>query len=99
MISDIGSSDTLTHALIHDAAMIISTVPDLLLKGTSNLKLTKVCRELSPDAVIYATAEMPEQIPALEQAGANFVILPYSLAGKTLAREIAVISRDELASI
>ncbi|MBL0266953.1 MAG: cation:proton antiporter [Leptospiraceae bacterium] len=99
IFGDIGSSDTLTHALIHDAAMIISTVPDLLLKGTSNLKLTKVCRELSPDAVIYATAEMPEQIPALEQAGANFVILPYSLAGKTLAREIAVISRDELASI
>ena len=99
VFGDISSADTLLHAHIDNAAMIISTVPDLLLKGTSNLQLTKICREIAPEAVIYATAEMPEQIADLEKAGASHVVLPYSLAGKALAREIAVFSRDELQSI
>lgn len=99
IFGDVSSSETLLHAHIQKAVIIISTVPDLLLKGTSNIQLTKVCREIAPEAVIYVTADMPEQIPALEQAGANHVVLPYSLAGKTLAKEIAVFSRDELNTI
>ena len=98
LFGDISSSETLLHAHVQKAVMIISTVPDLL-KGTSNIQLAKVCREIAPEAVIYATADMPEQILELEKAGANYVVLPYSLAGKALAKEIAVFSRDELKSI
>lgn len=99
MFGDISSAETLHHAHIDKAAMIVSTIPDFLLKGTSNYQLVKICRELAPEAVIYATSDSPEQIAELEVAGANHVILPYSLAGKALAQEIAVFSKDELSQI
>ncbi len=88
IFGDISHSDTLEFAEIDRASVIISTVPDYLLKGIDNLRLVKSCRELAPDAIIYATSDIPENIPKLEKAGANKVILPYSLAGISLANEI-----------
>ncbi len=99
IFGDVSNTETLIHAHVDRAVLIISTVPDVLLKGTSNLRLTETCRQLAPDAVIYATADMPEQIPALEKAGANHIVLPYSLAGKSLAREIAITCKGEIETI
>lgn len=96
IFGDISSAETLRHAHIKHAVMILSTVPDLLLKGTSNIQLTKICKQIAPDAIIYATADTQEQIVDLQKAGADHVVLPYSLVGKTLAREIAVIPKEEV---
>jgi Trk K+ transport system NAD-binding subunit len=95
IFGDISSVETLKHCGIEHAKLIVSTVPDLLLKGTSNLKLARACRELNPTAVIFATAETPEQVRRLEDAGADHVVLPYSLAGQVLAGQILAISAGE----
>ncbi len=67
------------------AEIIFSTIPDMLLKKTSNLSLVKTCRTLAPNAVIMATADSTEQMEKLKKNGANDVLLPYSLIGENLA--------------
>ena len=95
IFGDISSVETLKHCHIEQAKLIVSTVPDLLLKGTSNYKLARACRELNPTAVIFATAETPDQVRRLEDAGADHVVLPYSLVGQVLAEQILAISAGE----
>ncbi len=46
---DIGHIDTLSHAGIADAELIISSVPDSLLKGTTNEKLVRYVRGVQSD--------------------------------------------------
>lgn len=85
VFGDISHLDTLEHTHIEEAKIIISTIPDVLLKGTSNLELVRACRSLNPTATIIATADLSEQVDELKRAGATEVILPYSMAGEFLA--------------
>ncbi|MBI1869677.1 MAG: cation:proton antiporter [Chlamydiae bacterium] len=85
IFGDISSIDTLEHAHIDEAQIILLTIPDMLLKGTNNLKLVKACRSLSPNAVIVATADSTDQVKKLLTSGANEVLLPYTMAGEFLA--------------
>lgn len=88
IFGDISSMDTLEHAHVAGADIILSTIPDMLLKNTNNLSLIKTCRTLAPEAVIVATADSTEQMEGLKRNGANDVLLPYSLMGDSLARII-----------
>jgi Trk K+ transport system NAD-binding subunit len=94
VFGDITSVDTLEHAHIDDAKVILSTIPDLLLKGTTNSHLVRTCRALAPHATIVATADTNAQIAELKRAGANEVILPYSLAGEYLAKYLTTLHLD-----
>lgn len=93
VFGDISSMDTLDHARVASASIILSTIPDMLLKNTSNLSLVKTCRLLAPNAVIVATADSTEQIEDLKINGANEVLLPYSLIGDHIARMILAVYR------
>jgi Kef-type K+ transport system membrane component KefB len=70
---DMSQRDTLRHAGIGHAQVILSTLPDAILKGTSNARLVREARELNPSALIVATAENFPQVSELYAAGANFV--------------------------
>lgn len=72
---DLASPETLRHAGIADAEVILSTVPDELLKGTSNLKIVRTARALNPRAAIIAQAPRPADVSALYAAGASYVYL------------------------
>lgn len=85
VFGDISSVDTLEHAHIQDAKIILSTIPDMLLKETNNLKIVKTCHSLAPDAIIVATADSNEHAEKLKAAGASEVLLPYTMAGEYLA--------------
>jgi len=85
VFGDISSMDTLDHAHVAGAEVILSTIPDMLLKNTSNLSLVKTCRMLAPNALIVATADSAEQAEELKTSGANEVLLPYSLIGEAIA--------------
>jgi Kef-type K+ transport system membrane component KefB len=74
---DVSHADTLAQAGIQQARIIVSTVPDVLLRGTSNEKLVSMCRAMNRDAFIIATADINQKIPNLKHAGANEVLLPY----------------------
>jgi voltage-gated potassium channel Kch len=90
LLGDVSSVDTLRHAGIEKAKIILSTIPDAMLKGTSNAKLVRTCRELSPNALIVAMAEFKDQIAQLKRAGANEIIAPYSLLAEHLTDLLAV---------
>lgn len=96
IFGDIGSFETLHHSGIENAKIILSTIPDMLLKGTTNIKLVQKCRSLAPNATIYATADFKDQNELLKIAGANIVILPYSLAGDYIADLILATEAKEL---
>jgi len=86
VFGDIGSMDTLEHAHVSGASIILSTIPDMLLRGTSNKALVTSCRALAPNAYIVATADSAEQIDVLKKSGADEVLLPYALIGEQLTQ-------------
>lgn len=85
---DVSHLDVLEHVGVSKAEIILSTLPDVLLRGTNNRELTKACRLLNPSAFIVATAAFPKEVEGLKEVGADDVILPYVLVGKYLATNI-----------
>lgn len=82
---DLASADTLHHAGLHHAEMILSTIPDMMLRGVDNRGLVQSCRSMAPEARIVATAESAEQAARLRDAGASEVLLPWQIHGEKLA--------------
>jgi len=72
---DISNRDILEHAGIAHAKIIVSSVPDSLLKGTSNEKLVRDARALNPTATIIATSEVLDGVQRLYDAGADYVVV------------------------
>jgi Kef-type K+ transport system membrane component KefB len=70
---DISSVDTLVHAGVGKAELIILSIPDSLLKGADNEKLVRHVRSLNPTAKIVATAEILANVNDLYEAGADYV--------------------------
>lgn len=70
---DISNIDTLMHAGVGKAEIIILSVPDSLLKGANNEKLVRHVRSLNPDARIVSTADLLVDVNDLYTAGADYV--------------------------
>ena len=70
---DISNVDTLVHAGIGKAEIIILSVPDSLLVGANNEKLVRHVRALNPTAKIVATADLLSNVADLHEAGADYV--------------------------
>ena len=70
---DISNVDTLVHAGIGKAEIIILSVPDSLLVGANNEKLVRHVRTLNPTARIVATADLLSNVNDLYAAGADYV--------------------------
>jgi Kef-type K+ transport system membrane component KefB/voltage-gated potassium channel Kch len=81
---DISNPETLQHAGISEAKIVISTISDELLVGTSNLKLIRQMQKIAPEARIIVTAESPSRALAFYKAGADYVYLPNQLAAQHL---------------
>lgn len=85
IFGDISSYDTLEHSHIAHAKVILSTIPDILLKGTSNINIVKMLKQIAPEACIVATADDLQHKEVLKHEGANMCLLPYELTGMWLA--------------
>jgi Kef-type K+ transport system membrane component KefB/voltage-gated potassium channel Kch len=72
---DIAHVETLAHAGIAEAEIVISSVPDSLLKGTSNERLVRYVRAANPGAKIVATADVLSETQTLYAAGADYVTI------------------------
>jgi voltage-gated potassium channel Kch len=81
---DISNPETLHHAGIEAAKVVISTISDEILVGTNNLRLMNQIKKITPQAKIIVTAENPSRAVALYQAGADYVYLPNQLAAQHL---------------
>lgn len=72
---DVASMQTLHHAEVHAAKLVVSTIPDTILKGTSNLRLLQQARRLCPHAQVVVTANRAASAMELYDAGADFVFV------------------------
>lgn len=70
---DISNVDTLLHAGIGKAELIILSIPDSLLKGANNEKLVRHVRSINATAKIVATAGLLADVNDLYEAGADYV--------------------------
>jgi Kef-type K+ transport system membrane component KefB/Trk K+ transport system NAD-binding subunit len=73
---DISNVDTLTHAGVGNAELIILSIPDSLLKGANNEKLVRHVRSINKTAKIVATADLLADVDDLYNAGADYVTVP-----------------------
>jgi voltage-gated potassium channel Kch len=72
---DLCNAETLHHSGVDRARVVVCTIPDDVLKGTSNRKLVKGVRHINPEAVIIANAIELSESQALYEAGADYVFL------------------------
>lgn len=70
---DISNVDTLVHAGVGNAEIIILSVPDSLLKGANNEKLVRHVRSINPTAKIISTADLLSDVEDIYAAGADYV--------------------------
>ncbi|MEX2214956.1 MAG: cation:proton antiporter [Phycisphaeraceae bacterium] len=85
VFGDISSMETLEHAHLKHAKVIVSTIPDILLKGVDNHALVRMSKAIAPHAHVVATADDGTHEQRLRQDGAHYVIRPHDLAGERLA--------------
>jgi Kef-type K+ transport system membrane component KefB len=86
---DISNPDTLAHSGIANAQIIISTVPDYLLKGTSNEKLVRKVRAQNAKAKIIAVADVLSDVQDLYAAGADYVLSSRLVEARELLAVVA----------
>ena len=72
---DISHADTLQHANVPLARVVISTVPDSVLRGTTNLRLLRSVKGMAPHANVICTADTLEMARQLYEEGAAYVLV------------------------
>jgi len=72
---DLSNTETLHHAGVDKARVIVCTIQDDLLKGTSNTKIVEALRHINPEGVIIACALSLEESRRLYEIGADYVYL------------------------
>lgn len=82
---DISSTETLRHLGLDEAEILVCTIPDHVLKGTSNLELLRSLRTLAPRARVVVTAESIEAAREMYRDGADYVFLPRIVSAHHLA--------------
>jgi Kef-type K+ transport system membrane component KefB len=92
---DLSSLDSLEHAHLHDCKLVVSTIPDMLLKGTDNQTLVKVLRSLAPHASVVAVADDARHEQVLRAEGAEFVINHHTLAADLIAALVKAAVTEE----
>jgi len=73
---DISKRETLLHAGAGEAKVLICSLPDTILKGSSNRTLVRQLRGINPTGRIIATAESLAGVAELYEAGADYVRVP-----------------------
>jgi Kef-type K+ transport system membrane component KefB len=71
---DVSQRDTLEHAGVAEARLVLCTLPNTILRGIDNLRLVELVRTLNPSAAVVAHAERLGDIPRLKAAGASHVL-------------------------
>lgn len=72
---DVANAETLKHAGVADAEIILSTVPDDLLKGTNNIAIARLVRGMNPNAIVVVNAVRVSDVAKMYEAGADYVFM------------------------
>jgi len=93
---DISHRETLVHAGIDKAEVIVCCLSNTVLKGTSNLRLLREIREINPHAKIIMHADLLADVPRLYRAGANYVSVPRLIEAQELCAVVQAARQDLL---
>lgn len=85
LYGDVSHVDTLRHAKVGEARVLLSTIPDSVLKGTTNARLLRTAKSLSRGARTIVTAEFYYTARELYSEGASFVFVPRLMSIRELA--------------
>jgi Kef-type K+ transport system membrane component KefB len=83
---DVAHADTLRHVGIQDAELVVSSITDDILRGTSNLRMLRNIRATCPKAKVMLTTEHIPQALSFYEAGADFVYIPRLHSAPEIAR-------------
>ncbi len=81
---DIANPETLRHAGIERAAIVVSSISDWMLKGTTNARILRQARSLAPSAQIVVAADTVAGAEQLYAEGADYVLIAPVLAAAHL---------------
>ena len=85
---DIGNPETLRHFGIDNAKVVISTISDLFLRGTSNEDLLDFVKSMNPQIRFISTAETEEKKVSLRKRGSYAVVSPPDMTAPEYIRMI-----------
>jgi len=85
---DLRNPETLRHTGVDKAKVIVCTIPDDVLKGTTNLHIVEQARSINPEAVIIANAIELDDSRRLYEAGADYVFLQRIETARAVERAI-----------
>ena len=83
---DISHADTLHHAGVENAELVVSSITDDVLRGTSNLRLLHNVRNHAPKVRVVLTTDHIPQALKFYEAGADFVFIPRLYSAAACAR-------------
>ena len=93
---DFSNSATLHHAGIDKAKVLVCTIPNDVLKGTTTRKLVESLRHINPGATIIVNALEFGEAEGLYAAGADYVYLPRIESARLLLAAILRGLRGEI---
>jgi Kef-type K+ transport system membrane component KefB len=83
---DIAHPDTLHHAGIQNAELIVCSIPDDILRGTNNVRLLRSARATCPKAKVMLTTDHIPQALEFYESGADIVYIPRLHSAPQIAR-------------
>jgi Kef-type K+ transport system membrane component KefB len=92
---DVGNMDTLQHAHVQAARIVVCTISDAILRGTTNLRLLRQARRLCPEAKVVVAADTITSAVELYEQGSDFVYIARLHSAGHMAELIAHAIRDE----
>ena len=95
---DLANPETLHHAGVDRAEVVVLTVPDDLLRGVDNRKLVENVRRINPTAIIIANAVSFPDADAIYEAGAQYVFLSRLETARGLGKAIGEALNGNLGS-
>ncbi len=96
LYGDIASMETLHHASISRARLVVCTLTDSVLKGTSNLRMLKQLRGHCKTAGLVMASETIAGALELYAAGADFVFIPRMHSAHRMAEVLRTALEDGL---
>ncbi|TNE34835.1 MAG: hypothetical protein EP348_10105 [Alphaproteobacteria bacterium] len=94
---DLSNDETLAHAGISKAKVVVATIPDDILRGTSNRKLVQTVRRLNKNAIVIANAEELSSAREVYDCGADYVYMGRINTARTLEEIITRTMEGSLA--
>ena len=93
---DIANAETLRHAGIERATVVVSSISDWMLKGTSNARVLREARLLAPSAKVIVAADTMTGAERLYADGADYVLVAPVLAAEHLYEVLRAGTQDAI---